>query len=447
MKIQTKIIILFLSMILIFAVISGLIVNSYSKDIIKNQIYDHLETAAQGKAYWINLYFSERKSDVSILASLPLVKHALEEEALDFGAEGQSLMKEREKYLINFKEYYGYYDLFLISSSGDIWWTAEHESDFGTNLETGLYKDTNLARVYREAKANGRNAFFSDFEYYAPSGKIAAFFAAAPVYDNDKVIGVVALQTNIDQINVIMQDRVGLGETGEAYLIGPDKLMRSDSRFFEESTILKQKVDTKNSRECIEDLAKGASIEETLEGHGFSVFTDYRGIEVLGTHVYILEMQWCLLAEIDVEEALAPISKMRNVVIILGLLIIIISVILSFIIAKTLSDPIKKLKESTTKIKQGNLNEKIEVKSKDEIGELAKTFDDMRLGLKDRNQLLNSLLKTFKGKFGNLATILVRKDIQELTKKNPRIEKILPKSLGISVTKAKKFQRESRKKT
>ena len=66
----------------------------------------------------------------------------------------------------------------------------------------------------------------------------------------------------------------------------------------------------------------------------------------------------------------------------------------------------------------------------------------MRLGLKDRNQLLNSLLNTFKGKFGNLATILVRKNVQELVKKNPRIGKILPKSLGISITKAKKLQRE-----
>jgi len=63
------------------------------------------------------------------------------------------------------------------------------------------------------------------------------------------------------------------------------------------------------------------------------------------------------------------------------------------------------------------------------------------LGLKDRNDLLDSLLKTFKGKFGNIATILVRKDVSELINKNPRIEKILPSYLRKSV----KRDREARK--
>ncbi len=56
--------------------------------------------------------------------------------------------------------------------------------------------------------------------------------------------------------------------------------------------------------------------------------------------------------------------------------------------------------------------------------------------------MLNSLLNAFKGKFGNIATIIVRKNIQELVKKNPRIEKILPKNLGITISKAKKLSEE-----
>jgi len=47
----------------------------------------------------------------------------------------------------------------------------------------------------------------------------------------------------------------------------------------------------------------------------------------------------------------------------------------------------------------------------------------------DRDELLDSLLKTFEGKFGKVASILMRKNVNELIKKNPRIEKILPKSL------------------
>ncbi|MBU2561175.1 MAG: HAMP domain-containing protein [Nanoarchaeota archaeon] len=115
-------------------------------------------------------------------------------------------------------------------------------------------------------------------------------------------------------------------------------------------------------------------------------------------------------------------------------------VFVSLLISRSVTIHIKKLTEAAKNIHQGNLDFEIKIKSEDEIGELARTFDDMRLGLKDRNDLLNSLLKTFKGKFGNLATILVRKNVQELVEKNPRIKGILPKSLGISVEKAKTFQ-------
>ncbi|MFH1668448.1 MAG: HAMP domain-containing protein [Candidatus Woesearchaeota archaeon] len=115
------------------------------------------------------------------------------------------------------------------------------------------------------------------------------------------------------------------------------------------------------------------------------------------------------------------------------------SIILGLYIASSISRPIQKLTESAKRIKQGDLDEKCESVSKDEIGELAKSFDEMRLGLKDRNDLLNSLLNTFKGKFGNLATIIVRGNIQELVDKNPRIKNILPKSIGVSIKKAKKL--------
>ena len=54
-------------------------------------------------------------------------------------------------------------------------------------------------------------------------------FVAAPITENGKIIGVVALQLSIEAINKIMKQRDGMGETGEVYLVGQDKLMRSDS--------------------------------------------------------------------------------------------------------------------------------------------------------------------------------------------------------------------------
>jgi len=112
-----------------------------------------------------------------------------------------------------------------------------------------------------------------------------------------------------------------------------------------------------------------------------------------------------------------------------GIIAFILSILIGLILSYSLSKPIQKLTESAKQIKQGKLNNEVKFISKDEIGELAESFDEMRLGLKDRNDLLNALLKTFRGKLGKVATILVRKNVDELVKKNPRIKKILPKSL------------------
>jgi methyl-accepting chemotaxis protein len=99
------------------------------------------------------------------------------------------------------------------------------------------------------------------------------------------------------------------------------------------------------------------------------------------------------------------------------------------------------LKNITSRIGEGNLEIQSKISSKDELCDLARSIDDMRLGLKDRNDLLDSLLNTFKGRFGNLAMIIVRKDIEKLISRNPRIKEILPESPARSQKKAKNIKK------
>lgn len=305
MKIKLRIFIVVLTIIAALIICGVSILYRTSAASLKEEIYNHLATSAQSKANWISSYFEERRRDISNLAMISSVKQALKTGIFDFEKSSPSVEESRPDYLRCYKENCGYYDLFLITSDGNVSWTVAGESDRGTNLETGPYKDTSLAGVYREARKNGGIAI-SDYEYYEPSSEPAAFIAA-PVYEENTLIGVVALQISTDQIDEIMRDRTGLGRTGETYLVGPDYLMRSNSRFFEESTILKQKVETENTRDCFANEAKG--VEHTWH-ENIKIFPDYRGVRVLGTHIYIPELGWALLAEIDEKEALAPLRKL-----------------------------------------------------------------------------------------------------------------------------------------
>lgn len=137
----------------------------------------------------------------------------------------------------------------------------------------------------------------------------------------------------------------------------------------------------------------------------------------------------------------AEISKIKNEIIFWSIVSSLIALLvlgtMLFFIVRHITKPIKELSECAQRIKKGDLDAECKVKTKDEVGELGKTFEEMRLGLKDRNQLLDTLLATFRGKFGNIAGILFRKNVQELAKRNPRILKIVPRSIRKTIKKKK----------
>ena len=160
-----------------------------------------------------------------------------------------------------------------------------------------------------------------------------------------------------------------LKKTIEVYIVNRDKLMITESRFIEDS-ILKQVVDTEGVRAAFDN------------GTGMvGIYPNYRGVLILGASKYLEEMGWVLLAEKDVSEAFAPIVSLRNFVIIIGVTGIVVVVIIATYLSLTVIRPINKLVESAHTIANGDLTKKVNVKSEDEIGYLASSFDTMRIEL------------------------------------------------------------------
>jgi len=186
----------------------------------------------------------------------------------------------------------GYYDFFLIGPDGDVLYTVEKEDDFATNLEHGDWQDSGLGAVYRRAKKERKEGTIaiSDMQSYAPSNGDPAIFMATAMHDPaGQFLGVIAFQLPTDRILGIMNYTSGMGETGETYLVGQDKLMRSDSRFVEQSTVLSQVVDT-------------PTVQRALSGeHGVEFIEDYRGVEVMSVYlpIQVGDTSWAVMAEID----------------------------------------------------------------------------------------------------------------------------------------------------
>ncbi|MFC1727720.1 ATP-binding protein [Patescibacteria group bacterium] len=296
---------------------------------------------------------------------------------LDEYGQGMTLLKEAEKHLREFKETYDYENLMVVGPEGDVWWVAKEDSDGG--LGVFEKKESQLALAF-EKSTETKETNFSDYEINAKTGRPAAYIASPVFFGGvDELAGAVILQLNIDQINQIIENRAGLGETGETYLVGADYLMRSDSRFSQESTILKQKVETENTRNCF-------SMKEYLDRHQgrepLTVFNDYRGNRVLGTHFYIPEQDWCLMAEIDEGEVLAPLNQLLMASILALFFMIGMIGMVAFWLNRSIIRPILALRKGIKVVEEGNLDHQVGLKKKDEIGQLSQAFDRMTAAVK-----------------------------------------------------------------
>ena len=265
-----------------------------------------------------------------------------------------SIHQEYHPYFRSFLRDRGYYDIFLFDPDGNLVYTVFKELDYATNLNDGKWKNSDLGHAFRAARdepVKGQINFF-DFRPYAPSADApAAFMSTAILNAEGRLEGVLVFQMPIGTLNEVMNSSVGLGDTGETYIVGTDLLMRSDSRLSETSTILERKVDTEASR-----AALGGQ-------QGVVITTDYRGAEVFSafTHITLAGTTWALLAEQDVAEA--PISIQE-------------------LIGRNTAQPILQLATGMRAIADGDTNYPITAKDrKDELGAMAKAVEIFRSGL------------------------------------------------------------------
>lgn len=307
----------------------------------------------------------------------------------------------------NYLKKFGYYDVFLVDNrNGNIVYTCFKEVDFGTSLTTGPFRNTNLAESFRAASAANSKDFVSlvDFQPYHPSYNASASFIAAPIYDGDQKIGVLIFQMPIDRINDIMTSKrdwstVGLGTTGETYIVGQDFKLRNQSRFLiEDSTNYFKmiraigtpqptidKIRNFNSSIGLQEV-KTEGTEAALKGEtGEKLFPDYRGVPVLSSYkpLKIEGMNWVIMSEIDQAEAFSYVYTLRRQILLaLGVLLFIIAAG-SLLISRRITKPIKILTEDARELARGNFDVEIELKRKDEIGILAMSFRKMQISIRN----------------------------------------------------------------
>jgi len=382
LKLSVKLVIYFVAMGIVTLSLTSYIVFHQSKQTLIGRAFEQLTAVRQIKKTQVESFFSGRFVDVDVLSKTPITYRAiksLDKVRQQNELEGYDLFEntayknvhdEIHGYFKNYISQYGYYDVFLMSpDDGFIYYTEAKENDFGTYMITEKH---HLADLWKKC-ISMRSTVISDMKAYAPSNGAPAMFVATPVWEKRKMVAVLAMQISNDRINDIMQERTGLGESGETYLVGEDYLLRSDSRFSKDPTVLKLKVQTK----AAESALKGLVDTEIID--------DYRGVPVLSSfdEVHVAGLNWAILSEIDESETLQPVQDLLRYLLVVCLLMAVAISAVAFFLSKGISKPIVDAVGFSNEIAKGNLTVSMQLNREDEIGELVSSLNKMKGKLND----------------------------------------------------------------
>ncbi len=293
---------------------------------------NHLISVREIKKMQIQNFFHERYGDINVLSKNPLVVQSLPRFSNAFKAGGfeDSSYKQVDTYygplLEHFLRQYGYNNMFLVDTDGNVCFGVKRDEYIGTNLRTGEYSSFSIGEVFKEGLNNIK---FSDLTW-CEEAKDFIFMSAAPVYDQtNKLLGTVIVEVPYSRIDILLAQRDGLGDTGEIYIVGEDHFMRSKSRFISQNTILKLEINT----DATNDSLRGNT--------DVRVVKDYRNIPVLSAYTpleNLRDVTWVLLVEIDIKEAFYPVLILKtNLIIISTVISVITAVYLYFTLRKRYS--------------------------------------------------------------------------------------------------------------
>lgn len=327
---------------------------------VSNEAYAKLEVAKEIKSNQLEQYIDSVKGAMSSLGLAGDTVHLFQDlvklhhkhniqptesyERVLHSGEYDPAVNEFEEYWREYVKDFHLLDVYMICKPhGHVMYSVTRSADFGTNIGLGKRETTALTKVWKEVSQTEKVVFI-DMEKYGPKGGEPSMFLGAPIMDHGKMIGIVVAQLDPKVIDTIMQDRSGMGETGETYLVGPDYLMRSDSYLDPVHHSVKASFDNPS-----QGMVKTVASEEALSGkENTQIIIDYNGNPVLSSYhrVDIFGTYWAFIAEIDEAEVFAPIVNLRNTSIILGVVFLVLIVGGAMLLGNFVSMPVIRAVES-----------------------------------------------------------------------------------------------------
>jgi len=401
MTIKAKSLLWFLLPSFLIATVTATFCYFYIHKTIKKNIFDQLEIAADELEKHVNVYLEGKRGRIIDFSSDGFIRDCTEE---------ITLKKERIQYCTDRLNTHLSLNKKPLDSDILVVFVVDLDGKVFSSTENGqIGRDVSDETWFSETMKRG--SYISDIKSSPDSRQNTFFDIAKLLLTNDGLhtIGIIANRYSGNSFKKITSSKIigefgqlkqleGLGETGEVYIVNRNKLMITESRFYN-NVILKQVVDTEGVRGAFDN-----------EVGTIGIYTNYTGRQILGVSRYIEKMHWVVLAEKGITEAFAPLASLRNFTIIMGIVGIMVIVAVAILFAKKITKPISSLALAAGDVANGNLKGIEGIRSRDEIGNLADSFNKMTINLKEFRDDLRQSEERYRGLIENATEIIYQTD-------------------------------------
>jgi methyl-accepting chemotaxis protein WspA len=351
-------------------------------DALEKSVRTNLTLIADARAAQLESYANERVRDGMALARGPTFVRAVEKldailatrpgdrpgdetaAALAAGSE------EFEPFFSYVASAFGYSQLLVLNGEGRILFALDETFPVAASIASGGLAGTPLADCFDRSRTLLQTEL-SSFHAYGADRKPMAF-VSSPIFDEGKVVGVLALGLEPQRIWRMLSDYTGLGDTGEivsSSLTESGVVVTSPLRHSADAAF--------RIRMPVEGEAGMATRLASNGGRGYDIVTDYRGEKVAAAWRYLPSYRWGLTVKQDASEAFALVHFQRAAIIALSLLTIVGVTLAALVVARTISRPIRTAVEAAKRVAGGDLRGRIDPGSDDETGALLAAIQTM----------------------------------------------------------------------
>ena len=273
---------------------------------------------------------------------------------------------------------------------------------------TGTEELENVSKIWSFQVAKGGDELVSDI-YFEPTTSEPKQTITLPIIDNGAVVGVLSADISFQGVMLSVMDIDAGGNSNVVVVANNGRVIAH--------THIEQVPEL--------DLSMLPAVEAVLAGEEGTMkgYTDELGRQVLGSYTPIRELGWGVVIQRPLADIDAEVGQLRTTILWATIAGVFLSVLTGALVARQITKPIQQLASASERVAQGDLSTPVDVKSSNEVGVLAHSFNQMIVSLKKSRDELQQWGEELERKVHERTAELEHRS-QELAGTNVRLEEM-----------------------